>query len=84
MRTDFRPWIGWGLLVAGATGIGSWFFDAPFLTSSYDYPVWPVVGAVPLASAAVFDLGVYLTVVGATMVALVSIAKLGQAARGAK
>jgi multicomponent K+:H+ antiporter subunit A len=83
MRTDFRPWIGWGLLVAGATGIGSWFFDAPFLTSSYDYPVWPVVGAVPLASAAVFDLGVYLTVVGATMVALVSIAKLGRA-RGAQ
>ncbi|HMN63829.1 MAG TPA: monovalent cation/H+ antiporter subunit A [Burkholderiaceae bacterium] len=79
MRTDFRPWIGWGLLVAGATGIGSWFFGAPFLTSSYDYPLWPVVGAVPLASAAVFDLGVYLTVVGATMVALVSIAKLGRA-----
>ena len=84
MRTDFRPWIGWGLLIAGGTGIGSWFFGAPFLTSSYDYPLWPVVGAVPLASAAVFDLGVYLTVVGATMVALVSIAKLGQAARGAK
>ncbi|HQY27996.1 MAG TPA: monovalent cation/H+ antiporter subunit A [Burkholderiaceae bacterium] len=84
MRTDFRPWIGWGLLIAGGTGVGSWFFDAPFLTSSYDYPVWPVVGAVPLASAAVFDLGVYLTVVGATMVALVSIAKLGHAARGTR
>ncbi|RPH64135.1 MAG: monovalent cation/H+ antiporter subunit A, partial [Burkholderiales bacterium] len=77
MRTDFRPWIGSGLLIAGGTGIGSWFFDAPFLTSSYDYPLWPVVGAVPLASAALFDLGVYLTVVGATMVALVSISKLG-------
>jgi multicomponent K+:H+ antiporter subunit A len=75
MRSDFRPWIGWGLLIAGLTGVGSWFFDAPFLTSSYDYPVWPLVGEVPLASAALFDLGVYLTVVGATMVALVSIAR---------
>jgi multicomponent K+:H+ antiporter subunit A len=75
MRTDFRPWIGWGLLIAGFTGIGSWFFGAPFLTSSYDYPLWPVVGEVPLASAAAFDLGVYLTVVGATMVALVAIAR---------
>ena len=76
MRTDFRPWIGWGLLIAGGTGVAAWFFDAPFLTSTYDYPLWPIVGAVPLASAAAFDLGVYLTVVGATMVALVSIARL--------
>jgi len=77
--TDFRPWIGWGLLIAGGTGVASWLFDAPFLTSSYDYPVWPIVGAVPLASAAVFDLGVYLTVVGATLVALVAISRVGRA-----
>lgn len=76
MRTDFRGWIGWGLLIAGLTGVGSWFFAAPFLTSTYDYPVWPVVGAVPLASAALFDLGVFLAVVGATVVALVAIARL--------
>jgi hypothetical protein len=31
---------------------------------------------VPLASASLFDLGVYLTVVGATIVALESIARL--------
>ena len=79
---DFRPWIGWGLLIAGGTGIAAWFFDAPFLTSTYDYPLWPIVGAVPLASAAAFDLGVYLTVVGATMVALVSIARLNATAGG--
>jgi multicomponent K+:H+ antiporter subunit A len=73
---DFRAWIGWGLLIAGATGLASWLLDAPFLTSTYDYPVWPIVGAVPLASAAVFDLGVCLTVVGATMVALLAISRL--------
>jgi multicomponent K+:H+ antiporter subunit A len=82
MGTDFRGWIGWGLLIAGLTGIGSWFFNAPFLTSTYDYPVWPLVGAVPLASAALFDLGVFLTVVGATVVALVSIARLTASAGG--
>jgi multicomponent K+:H+ antiporter subunit A len=76
MGTDFQPWIGWGLLLAGACGIGSWFFGAPFMTTTYDYPVWPLVGAVPLASAAIFDLGVFLTVTGATMVALLSIARL--------
>ena len=56
--------------------MGSWFFGAPFLTSTYDYPVWPWVGEVPLASASVFDLGVLLTVTGATMVALVSLSGL--------
>ena len=82
VRTDYQPWIGAGLLIAGATGIGSWFFGAPFLTSTYDYPLWPLVGAVPLASAAVFDLGVYLTVVGATMTALVSMSRLTMAGAG--
>jgi len=78
MGTDFRGWVGWGLLIAGLSGIGSWFLGSPFLTSTYDYPViWPF-GPVPLASASVFDLGVYLTVVGATLVALGSIARLSQ------
>ena len=45
-----------GLLVAGLTGAASWASTPPLLTSSYDYPFWPVVGAVPLASAALFDL----------------------------
>ena len=76
MSMDFHVWIGWGLLIAGATGIGSWFVGAPFLTSTYDYPIWPLVGEVPLASASLFDLGVYLTVVGSTMVALIGLARL--------
>jgi multicomponent K+:H+ antiporter subunit A len=76
MQVDFAPWVGWGLLIAGASGLASWYFDAPFLTSTYDYPMWPWVGDVPLASASVFDLGVFLTVTGATMVALVTMAKL--------
>jgi len=76
MQTDFRDWIGGGLLIAGLTGIGSWLLGHPFLTSSYDYPVLPLLGPVPLATAVAFDLGVYLTVVGATMVSLRAIAGL--------
>jgi multicomponent K+:H+ antiporter subunit A len=74
--SDYRGWIGWGLAIAAATGLASWSFGAPFLTSTYDYPWLPGVGGVPLASAAAFDLGVYLVVVGATMVMLLSIARL--------
>jgi multicomponent K+:H+ antiporter subunit A len=76
MRENYRRWIAWGLLVAAATGAGSWLLGQPFLTSSYDYPVLPLVGAVPLASASLFDLGVFLTVVGGTMVMLTAIGRL--------
>ncbi len=80
-RTDPRAWIGAGLLIAAATGAASWWFGAPFLTSTYDYPWLPGVGGVPLASASVLDLGVYLVVTGATMVMLLSITRIGRSAR---
>ncbi|HET9023342.1 MAG TPA: monovalent cation/H+ antiporter subunit A [Burkholderiaceae bacterium] len=76
LRSDFRRWIGAGLLIAALTGAGSWLLGHPYLTSTYQYPVLPLVGAVPLASASLFDLGVFLTVVGGTMVMLTSIGRL--------
>jgi multicomponent K+:H+ antiporter subunit A len=74
----FRParWIGWGLLAAGLTGIGSFFVAHPFLTSSFKYFALPVIGEVPIASAMFFDLGVYLVVIGATLLALSILARL--------
>jgi multicomponent K+:H+ antiporter subunit A len=72
--------IGLGLLIACLTGLGSWVLGYPFLTSSFIHPHLPIVGELPLASAAAFDLGVYLSVVGATVLAL---AGIGRLARGA-
>lgn len=68
--------IGLGLLFATVTGLGSFAFGYPFLTSTFGYITWPVVGKFEVASALVFDLGVYLTVIGATLLALVSIGRL--------
>jgi multicomponent K+:H+ antiporter subunit A len=68
--------IGLGLLFAVITGAGSLAFGYPFLTSTFGYITWPVVGKFEVASAMMFDLGVYLTVIGATMLALVSIGRL--------
>ena len=67
------PWnystaIALGLLLATATGLASWAFGAPFLTSTFGYVHWPVVGEFELASAMVFDLGIYVVVVGVVMV----------------
>ena len=74
LRIDYARLAAAGLLVAGATGTGAWWFGKPFLTSAHAEPVVPVLGALALASAALFDIGVYLAVVGTTMLALVSLA----------
>jgi multicomponent K+:H+ antiporter subunit A len=66
----FVRWIGFGLGLAWLTGIGAFFFGRPFLTSAHGHPTLPVLGELPLASAALFDLGVYVTVVGSTMLML--------------
>ena len=78
LRVDFARVAGLGLLVAGATGAGAFWFGRPFLTSAHGHPALPLVGEVPLATAALFDLGVYLAVVGATLLTLVA---LGNASR---
>lgn len=63
----YEVWIGIGLVIAGLTGIGAWFFGRPFLTSAHFYVSPPIIGEMHLATAALFDVGVYITVVGATM-----------------
>jgi multicomponent K+:H+ antiporter subunit A len=63
----YEIWIGLGLVIAGLTGILAWFWGRPFLTSAHIYVEPPLLGKMHLASAAAFDLGVYATVVGATM-----------------
>jgi multicomponent K+:H+ antiporter subunit A len=70
LRMNFPKIIGSGVLVAGFTGLGSFVFGSAFLTSAFGHPIIPFIGEVPLASAASFDLGVFLTVVGATMLTI--------------
>ena len=66
----FVRWIGLGLGIAGLTGVGAFVFGQPFLTSAHGYPFVPLLGELPLATAAVFDLGVFITVVGSTLLTL--------------
>ena len=72
--------IAWGVLVAMATGLGSFVFGAPFLTSTYDYFSLPLIGKFELASAMLFDTGVFLTVFGAVMLALAQLSHIAQRA----
>ncbi|KKX29336.1 monovalent cation/H+ antiporter subunit A [Rhizobium sp. LC145] len=67
-------WMGAGLLTAVATGVGAWFLGYPFLTSHSRYLEVPLIGKVPAATALLFDLGVFLLVVGSTVLILVALA----------
>ncbi|MDP1668998.1 monovalent cation/H+ antiporter subunit A [Phaeovulum sp.] len=76
LRFDYHALIGAGVLIAGLTGIGAWFAGRPFLTSAFGYVTLPPLEKFELATAMAFDLGVFLTVVGAVMLALASLSRL--------
>ena len=75
-RLAFHPLIAFGVLIAAATGAGSLLLHHPFLTSTFGHVALPVVGEFELASAMVFDLGVFLAVVGVIMLILANLGKL--------
>lgn len=76
LRINYQWLVAGGMLIAALTGAGSWFYNRPFLTSWFDHFNLPLIGEFELASAILFDLGVYLTVVGATLMILANLGKL--------
>jgi multicomponent K+:H+ antiporter subunit A len=63
-----------GLLAAVLTGIGSMVLGYPFLTSHAAHVALPVIGDVHVPSATFFDVGVFSTVLGSTLLILVALA----------
>jgi multicomponent K+:H+ antiporter subunit A len=74
LRVHPQYWIGLGLLAAGTAGISAWFFAAQFLTSIEWHGALPLLGELHLSSVLLFDIGVYMVVVGATVLMLIAIA----------
>ncbi|MEE4345954.1 MAG: hydrogen gas-evolving membrane-bound hydrogenase subunit E, partial [Paracoccaceae bacterium] len=79
-RYPYHMIIALGIFAAAFTGIGSWFADRPFLTSNYGYFQIPPMGEFELATAMAFDVGVFLCVVGAVMLALESLSRFAHRA----
>ena len=77
-RIEYHTMIGFGVIIAGLTGVGSWLFARPFLTSSYTYVHLPPIEEFELATAMLFDLGVFLTVLGAVMLMLYSFSRIAR------
>lgn len=70
---NYRLLTGAGLLIAILTASGSFIFGAPFLSHAFGHFHLPILGDTELATAVLFDLGVYLAVVGVTMNIILSI-----------
>jgi multicomponent K+:H+ antiporter subunit A len=75
-RADWHAVIAAGALIAAGGGLGSFLADRPFLTSNFGYFRIPPFDKFELATAMIFDLGVFLVVVGTVMLALSSISRL--------
>ncbi len=75
-RLNVQPvrWISFGLLCTVATGAAAWLFGYPFLTSDFTYLSVPLIGKIPIASALIFDIGVFAVVVGSTVLTLIALA----------
>jgi multicomponent K+:H+ antiporter subunit A len=80
---DYHGWIGTGFLIAAATGIAAMVMDYPFLTNAHEKFRIPGLGYLELSSALAFDAGVLLTVVGAVMLTLANLSRLGRRAEQA-
>ena len=77
-RIEYHFMIGTGVIIAGLTGAGAWLFGRPFLTSSYTYIHLPPIEEFEVATAMLFDLGVFLTVLGAVMLMLYSLSRIAR------
>jgi multicomponent K+:H+ antiporter subunit A len=81
LRFDYIKLTASGVLIATLTGVASWWFAHPFLTSTFGHFNLPLLGEFELASAMLFDVGVYLTVVGGTLLILARLGKLSLVSR---
>jgi multicomponent K+:H+ antiporter subunit A len=77
-RIEYHALIGFGVVIAGLTGVGSWLAGRPFLTSNFGYFEIPPIEEFELATAMLFDLGVFLCVLGAVMLMLYSLSRLAR------
>ncbi len=67
-------WIATGLLCAGGAGIAAWSAGRHFLSSLAWHGHLPLIGELHLSSTLLFDLGVYLLVVGGSTLILIALA----------
>ncbi|WP_034387050.1 Na(+)/H(+) antiporter subunit B [Deinococcus sp. YIM 77859] len=67
LRLDPIRLLPWGLALSFGTGLVPYLLGKPYLKSDYGYIKTPLTGEFEWATALLFDLGVYLLVVGSSL-----------------
>ncbi|WP_290652779.1 Na+/H+ antiporter subunit B [Aquisalimonas sp.] len=76
MWMDPRVMLGWGLLLATLSGLPAILEGKAFFTALW-WPVEvPLIGSVTLSTPLVFDIGVYLVVIGSVMAIVLALAEV--------
>ena len=75
LRASPQAFIGVGLLLAVASGVWGVVLSKPFMTGFWIDLSVPGIGKVPLGTPLFFDLGVYVVVIGVTMIILLSLSE---------
>jgi multicomponent K+:H+ antiporter subunit A len=73
---SYRTSLACGVLIAALTGLGSLARGEPFLTHAHAALHLPVIGEVEFGTVMLFDIGVLLTVAGATLLAIVNVGRI--------
>jgi multicomponent K+:H+ antiporter subunit A len=73
LRIDPPAWAAAGLVLAVVTGLASLALGYPLLTTHTAHVTLPVLGELHLPTAAIFDLGVFSVVLGASMLLLTAL-----------
>lgn len=75
LRFEPRDLMGWGLLVGVISGVPAVFVGQPFFTSQWLELKLPLLGELKVGTPLLFDVGVYLVVIGAVLLILLSLAE---------
>lgn len=75
LRADPQTIIALGLVFAASSGILSLFFGEPYLTGRWGTIDVPGIGEIAIGTALLFDGGVYLVVVGMTLLIILTLAE---------
>ena len=75
LRFDPHILIGAGLLLALGSGMWALFLGQPFLTEQWALLHLPALGEVEIGTPLIFDVGVYMVVLGVTLMIVLSLAE---------
>lgn len=70
---DFKALAAIGVLISVFTGVGGMYGGKPFLNQTFGHVRLPVFGETEMATAVLFDVGVALAVIGASLTIIMSI-----------